>query len=165
MTSFLLNQWRFQPGGPQNPSMFIFVNSSLNQSLSAPFMLSLEDGGISSQDKVLIIKTFDDWEVLTSTWFEVADYLTVIEKLSEDKNFPERKRAALLASKVAYCLGDYVGALQLALGAEDLFSLKPRDAHAVFGPQDELVSYLIHYNYSIYQLFVFSLLTKLSNKQ
>ncbi|KAE9552793.1 hypothetical protein FO519_004010 [Halicephalobus sp. NKZ332] len=120
---FLLNQWRESPEGPKDPT---------------PFMSSLDDIGVSAHVKECIIKTFDDWEVLTSTWFEVADYLPVIEKLSEEKNFSEYRRAALLASKVAYCLGDYGGSLQLALGAEDLFSLKPREAHPVFGPQDEL---------------------------
>ena len=103
-------------------------------------MSSLDDSQVSAHVKESIVRTFDDWEVLTSTWFEVADYLPVIEKLAEDKSFPEYRRAALLSSKVAYCLGDYAGSLQLVLGAEDLFSLKPRESHPIFGPQDELVS-------------------------
>ncbi|KAE9550228.1 hypothetical protein FO519_006548, partial [Halicephalobus sp. NKZ332] len=123
MSIFLLEQWRSLPGGPKDPT---------------PFMSSLDDTGVSPHVKECIIKTFDDWEVLTSTWFEVADYLPVIEKLAEEKNFSEHRRAALLASKVAYCLGDYNGSLQLVLGAEDLFSLKPRESHPIFGPQDEL---------------------------
>uniref|UniRef100_A0A7E4UMT8 26S proteasome non-ATPase regulatory subunit 1 n=1 Tax=Panagrellus redivivus TaxID=6233 RepID=A0A7E4UMT8_PANRE len=123
MTSFLLNQWRARPGGPQDPT---------------PFMRSLGDASTTNRDKELIVKTFDDWEILTCTWFEVADYLSTIERLSEDKSFCERQRAALLASKVAYSLGDYPGALQLVLGADELFSLHARPAHAEYGPQDEL---------------------------
>uniref|UniRef100_A0A914PME2 26S proteasome non-ATPase regulatory subunit 1 n=1 Tax=Panagrolaimus davidi TaxID=227884 RepID=A0A914PME2_9BILA len=123
MTTYLLSQWKNQPGGPQNP---------------VPFMLSLGSATTSLREKELIVKTFDDWGVLTSTWFEVADYLSTIEKLSDDTSFTERRRAALLSSKVAYCLGDYAGALQLVLGAEDLFSLSPRPAHPEYGQQDEL---------------------------
>uniref|UniRef100_A0A914PDI6 26S proteasome non-ATPase regulatory subunit 1/RPN2 N-terminal domain-containing protein n=1 Tax=Panagrolaimus davidi TaxID=227884 RepID=A0A914PDI6_9BILA len=123
MTTYLLSQWKNQPGGPQNP---------------VPFMLSLGSATTSLREKELIVKTFDDWGVLTSTWFEVADYLSTIEKLSDDTSFTEHRRAALLSSKVAYCLGDYAGALQLVLGAEDLFSLSPRPAHPEYGQQDEL---------------------------
>lgn len=106
-------------------------------------MLSLGDKSASLREKELIIKTFDDWGVLTTTWFEVADYLSTIEKLSEDTAFTERRRAALLSSKVAYCLGDYAGALHLVLGAEELFSLSPRPAHPEYGQQDELVCFYI----------------------
>lgn len=53
-------------------------------------------------EKELIINAFDDWDVLTPTWFEVADYLNVIEALHEDETFKERHRAALLASKVSH---------------------------------------------------------------
>uniref|UniRef100_A0A914YFL8 26S proteasome non-ATPase regulatory subunit 1/RPN2 N-terminal domain-containing protein n=1 Tax=Panagrolaimus superbus TaxID=310955 RepID=A0A914YFL8_9BILA len=102
-------------------------------------MRSLGNATTDPREKELIIKTFDDWGVLTSTWYEVADYLSTIEKLSNDSSFSERHRAALLSSKVVYCLGDYAGALQLALGAEDLFSLSPRPAHPEYGQQDELV--------------------------
>jgi hypothetical protein len=68
---------------------------------------------------------------------QVADYLPVIERLYENPSFPERERAALLASKVAFCLCDYVGALHLALSAGALFDLTPRTCPATIGPQDE----------------------------
>ncbi|VDN23095.1 unnamed protein product [Gongylonema pulchrum] len=89
------------------------------------------------REKQLIIEALDDWDVLTPTWFEVADYLSVIEGLHENENFSERHRAALLASKVAYCLGDYNGALNLALAAEDKFQLTPRPSSVLVGSQDE----------------------------
>lgn len=104
-------------------------------------MLSLKSEKSSVKEKQIIVNAFDDWEVLTPTWFEVADYIGAIEKLAEDEKFPERGRAALLASKVAYCLGDYNGALHLALAAGDKFSLTPRAPTKEFGPQDELVCY------------------------
>lgn len=52
------------------------------------------------REKELIVEALDDWDVLTPTWFEVADYLNVIEQLHENESFKERHRAALLASKV-----------------------------------------------------------------
>lgn len=117
------------------------------------------------REKELIIEVLDDWDVLTPTWFEVADYLSVIEGLHENENFKQRHLAALLASKVtfyfylfilsetrtvlfsnihdsfqvAFCLGDYNGALQLALAAEDKFQLTPRPPSILVGSQDEQV--------------------------
>ncbi|KAK0403987.1 hypothetical protein QR680_017225 [Steinernema hermaphroditum] len=122
MTLYLLNQWKNQVGGPQDASAF---------------MLALSSEKYSQKDKALIIETFDDWEVLTPTWFEVADYISDIERLYEDMSFEKRLKAALLASKVAYCLGDYSGSLDLALAAEDAFKLTPRPAARIIGPQDE----------------------------
>ncbi|KAF8387558.1 rpn-2 [Pristionchus pacificus] len=122
MSTYLLNEWKKRPGGPQDPTAF---------------MRTLDSDRASLKEKEVIVKAFDDWDVLTPTWFEVADYLPAIERLHENNDFPERLRAALLASKVAYCLGDYKGALMLALSAEDLFSLTPRDGSAAVGQQDE----------------------------
>ncbi|KAM3728462.1 26S proteasome non-ATPase regulatory subunit [Dirofilaria immitis] len=122
MTLYLLNQWRNQPGGAQNASAFL---------------LALKSEHSSMREKELIIEVLDDWDVLTPTWFEVADYLSVIEGLHEDEHFKQRYLAALLASKVAFCLGDYNGALQLALAAEDKFQLTPRSSSILVGSQDE----------------------------
>uniref|UniRef100_A0A0R3S069 26S proteasome non-ATPase regulatory subunit 1 n=1 Tax=Elaeophora elaphi TaxID=1147741 RepID=A0A0R3S069_9BILA len=122
MTLYLLNQWKNQPGGAQNASAFL---------------LALKSEHSSMREKELIIEVLDDWDVLTPTWFEVADYLSVIEGLHEDEHFKQRYLAALLASKVAFCLGDYNGALQLALAAEDKFQLTPRSPSVLVGSQDE----------------------------
>lgn len=54
------------------------------------------------REKEIIINAFDDWEVLTPTWFEVADYIHYIEQLYEDEKFKERFQAALLASKAFF---------------------------------------------------------------
>lgn len=110
-------------------------------------MLALANEKTLMSEKEMIINEFDDWGVLTSTWFEVADYLKVIECLSEDENFGQNKRAALLSSKVAYCLGDYDTALHFALNAGELFSLTPRPSSGELGPQDTLVSFkkFLHY--------------------
>ncbi|VDP14641.1 unnamed protein product [Onchocerca flexuosa] len=122
MTLYLLNQWKNQPGGAQDASAFL---------------LALKSEHSSMREKELIIEVLDDWDVLTPTWFEVADYLSVIEGLHENENFKQRYLAALLASKVAFCLGDYNGALQLALAAEDKFQLTPRSPSILVGSQDE----------------------------
>ncbi|VDK23688.1 unnamed protein product [Anisakis simplex] len=135
MTLFLLNQWRKQPGGAQDAKR-INVNF-YNNKFSGAFLLALESGTSPMREKELIIEALDDWDVLTPTWFEVADYVSVIEQLHENENFKERHRAALVASKVAYCLGDYCGALQLALAAGDKFQLTPRPPSNLVGSQDE----------------------------
>uniref|UniRef100_A0A0N4ZZ09 26S proteasome non-ATPase regulatory subunit 1 n=1 Tax=Parastrongyloides trichosuri TaxID=131310 RepID=A0A0N4ZZ09_PARTI len=122
MTLYLLEQWKSH-------------NYQLQDASS--FMLALESDHFSNKDKELIVSAFDDWDALTSTWFEVANYLKSIEKLAGDKTFSERKRAALLSSKVAFCLGDYDTALEFALKAEDTFLLTPRKASIQNGPQDE----------------------------
>lgn len=118
----------------------------------APFMLALANEKTLMSEKEMIVTEFDDWGVLTSTWFEVADYLKVIECLSEDESFGQNKRAALLSSKVAYCLGDYDSALHFALNAGELFSLTPRPSSGELGPQDTLVSFK---NFQIVIIFPF----------
>lgn len=119
--------------------------------LSAPFMLALASDKTLKAEKEMIVNAFDDWNVLNSTWFEVADYLKVIECLSEDETFGQNKRAALLSSKVAYCLGDYDTALHFALNAVELFSLMPRPPSSDLGAQDTLVRNF--YNLTIQRLF------------
>jgi len=68
-------------------------------------------------------------EVVDQFWHEVADYLTDIEQLYEDPNFPGRELAALVASKVFYHLEEYGDALRLALGAGSLFDLSERSEY------------------------------------
>jgi 26S proteasome regulatory subunit N2 len=46
--------------------------------------------------------------------------------LYEDKQFPNQKLAALVASKVYYHLGEYEDSLSFALGAEELFDLNTK---------------------------------------
>ncbi|KRX73172.1 26S proteasome non-ATPase regulatory subunit 1, partial [Trichinella sp. T6] len=62
--------------------------------------------------------------LVPSFWHEIADCVSRIEELYEDENFPRRKLAALLASKVYYYLGIYKEALKYALYAEELFDVK-----------------------------------------
>ncbi|CAG0904194.1 unnamed protein product [Cyprideis torosa] len=62
-------------------------------------------------------------EIIDEFWAEVADAIQKIEMLHEDKSFPERRLAALVASKVYYHLGSFPEALHYALGAEDLFDV------------------------------------------
>jgi 26S proteasome regulatory subunit N2 len=119
-------------------------------------MLALANEKTTMSEKEMIINEFDDWGVLTSTWFEIADYLKVIECLSEDENFVQNKRAGLLSSKVAYCLGDYDTALHFALNAGELFSLTPRPTSGNIGPQDASVS-IFYYRFLG---CIFSTLTK-----
>jgi len=68
-------------------------------------------------------------EVVDQFWHEIADYLTDIESLYEDPQFPGRELAALVASKVFYHLEEYGDALRLALGAGRLFDLKNRSEY------------------------------------
>ncbi|CAJ0574039.1 unnamed protein product, partial [Mesorhabditis spiculigera] len=122
MTLFLINEWKKRPGGPQDPSAFL---------------MGLDSTRFSTREKEIIIEQLDDWDVIMSTWFEIADFLPSIERLYENTTFSQRHRAALLASKVSYCLGDDRGALHLALSANDLFQLTPRPPSKTVGNQDE----------------------------
>lgn len=105
-------------------------------------MLALSSDKTPMSEKEMIINEFDDWSVLISTWFEIADYLKVVKDLAENVHFGQNKRAALLSSKVAYCLGDYDTALRFALNADELFSLTPRSTSGQLG-QDTLVTLII----------------------
>ncbi|WFD29209.1 proteasome regulatory particle base subunit [Malassezia sp. CBS 17886] len=62
-------------------------------------------------------------------WAELADSVTKIEELYEDEAFPERRLAALLASKVYFYLGEFDDALSFALGADSLFNVERRDEY------------------------------------
>ncbi|CCD65306.1 26S proteasome non-ATPase regulatory subunit 1 [Caenorhabditis elegans] len=96
----LLNRWRSQPGGASNAAAFIRV---------------LESPKSAVTDKVLVLKAFNDWDVLVNTWFEVADALPAVEQLLDNNTFPEHSSAALLVSKVYFCLEQYERALEFAL--------------------------------------------------
>ena len=55
--------------------------------------------------------------------------IQTIEQLHEDSAFPNRKLAALVASKVYYHLGSYDDSLYYALGAEDLFDVAEKSEY------------------------------------
>ncbi|EGD82965.1 proteasome 26S subunit [Salpingoeca rosetta] len=57
-------------------------------------------------------------------WPEIANVINKIEELFEDKAFPERTQAALLASQVYYHLGELDDALHFALLAENAFNVE-----------------------------------------
>jgi len=63
-------------------------------------------------------------DVVDVFWAEIADAVDKIEVLYEDKDFPHKKRAALLTSKVYHHLGSFEDSLQFALGAGELFDIQ-----------------------------------------
>ncbi|KAH0565664.1 hypothetical protein GP486_000938 [Trichoglossum hirsutum] len=71
--------------------------------------------------RVFALKKLD--EEIDLLWAEVADSIATVEALYEDETFPERERAALLAAKVYYHLGEYNESMVFALGAGKLFDL------------------------------------------
>lgn len=87
----------------------------MNCSFSAAFIRVLESPKSAVTDKVLVLKAFNDWDVLVNTWFEVADALPAVEQLLDNNTFPEHSSAALLVSKVYFCLEQYERALEFAL--------------------------------------------------
>lgn len=60
---------------------------------------------------------------IESLWTEVAGSVAEIEALYEDKAFPERELAALVAAKVYYNLQEYNESMVFALGAGKLFDI------------------------------------------
>ena len=67
--------------------------------------------------------------VVESFWHEIDDHLPRLETLYEDNNFPDRKLAALVASKVHFYLSSYDLAMTYALGAEDLFDITEKSSY------------------------------------
>lgn len=62
-------------------------------------------------------------QVVDEFWPEIADYIPQIESLYEDRTFPSRELAALVASKVFFHLEAYPDAIRLALCAGSKFQL------------------------------------------
>ena len=71
--------------------------------------------------KVFALRQLD--EQIDWLWTEVAGSISEIEALYEDRSFPERELAALVAAKVYYNLQEYNESMLFALGAGRLFDL------------------------------------------
>ncbi|KAL0489982.1 26S proteasome subunit Rpn2 [Acrasis kona] len=65
--------------------------------------------------------------IVDEFWAETADSIRRIEELYEDESFPQRKLAALIASRVYYHLNAFDESLQFALGAGDLFDVNKKN--------------------------------------
>ena len=87
---------------------------------SASGIISLLDEE-ASELKTFALKKLND--VVDDFWAEISEVIAKIEILYEDKNFADKKMAALVASKVYYHLGSFDDSLNYALGAEDLFDV------------------------------------------
>ncbi|KRX54434.1 26S proteasome non-ATPase regulatory subunit 1, partial [Trichinella sp. T9] len=95
----------------------VMLNTSV---ILGGFTSLLDEQSVALQ--VYALENLDN--LVPSFWHEIADCVSRIEELYEDENFPRRKLAALLASKVYYYLGIYKEALKYALYAEELFDVK-----------------------------------------
>ncbi|KAL2710252.1 26S proteasome regulatory subunit RPN2 [Kluyveromyces marxianus] len=62
-------------------------------------------------------------DVVDQQWSEISNEITEIEALYDDATFPDRKLAAIVASKVYYNLGEYELAVKYALAAEDYLNI------------------------------------------
>ena len=67
--------------------------------------------------------------IIDEHWAEIADALGNIEELYEDKSFPERELAALIASKVYYHMEEYNEALRFALESGSKFDINEKSAY------------------------------------
>ncbi|SJM85750.1 probable 26S proteasome regulatory subunit RPN2 [Zygosaccharomyces bailii] len=68
-------------------------------------------------------------DVVGELWSEISNYITEIEALYDDGNFPDRQMAGLIASKVYYNLGEYESAVKFALAAGDRFNIEDRSQY------------------------------------
>eukprot|EP01138_Halocafeteria_seosinensis_P015866 gb/GECG01016191.1/.p1 GENE.gb/GECG01016191.1/~~gb/GECG01016191.1/.p1 ORF type:complete len:1024 (+),score=120.05 gb/GECG01016191.1/:1-3072(+) len=68
-------------------------------------------------------------QIIDTFWAEAAAYISIIESLHEDRNFPERELAALVASKCYYHLEEYSDALRFALGAGQYFNIDDKNEY------------------------------------
>lgn len=87
---------------------------------SAAGIISLLDEN-QTELKVFALKKLDN--IVNEFWAEISEAIEKIEVLYEDKGFPQRHLAALVASKVYYHLGSFEDSLTYALGASELFDV------------------------------------------
>lgn len=106
MTLYLLNQFKSSDYGVLDATHFSLV-------------LSNKNGNIVDQG--LIIEAFNDWKILTPTWFQLVSAIDNIKLLSKNSKFNKSKLASLLVSKLSFFLQDYDTALRYALDAKEEF--------------------------------------------
>lgn len=61
--------------------------------------------------------------VIDQAWPEAASYLSLLESLASNNQFPQHKLASIVISKVFYHLQEYNQAVKFALDSGDLFNL------------------------------------------
>lgn len=96
------------------------VTSGLFTASGYTSMLEEPDHGIQLAALETLNKIVDEF------WPEVAEAISQIESLHEDKTFPNRELAALVASKVFFHLEEYADAVRLALNAGSKFNLSEK---------------------------------------
>ena len=96
------------------------VTSGLVTASGYTSMLEEPDHGIQLAALETLNKIIDEF------WPEVADAISQIESLHEDKTFPNRELAAVVASKVFFHLEEYADAVRLALNAGSKFNLSDK---------------------------------------
>lgn len=68
-------------------------------------------------------------EVVDQLWTEIANNITELEELYEDKTFEKSSLAALIISKVYYNLGDFEAAVKYSLCAGDEFDIEDKSQY------------------------------------
>lgn len=95
------------------------VQSTMNITSAAGIISLLDEN--QTELKVFALKKLDN--IVNEFWAEISEAIEKIEVLYEDKGFPQRHLAALVASKVYYHLGSFEDSLTYALGASELFDV------------------------------------------
>ena len=67
--------------------------------------------------------------IVDQAWPEIANYISTLDEIANEPEFPEKKLAAFLSSKVFYHLQEYDQAVKLALEAKELFDLNERNMY------------------------------------
>ncbi|CAH2350973.1 26S proteasome regulatory subunit Rpn2p [[Candida] railenensis] len=70
-------------------------------------------------------------DVVHQLWAEIANKITDLEDLYEDSQFPDRKVAALVVSKVYYNLGDFEASVKYALLSGDQFNIESEQSQFI----------------------------------
>src|SRR4051812_48888161 len=76
-------------------------------------LASLVDSDKSEEQKMAILSILDEWKVIVQTLTEINVKMDVLEDVINNEKFSQstRNKAALVASKVTYCMGQYDQAL------------------------------------------------------
>jgi hypothetical protein len=108
--------------------MFNLLVQNPTPTTTRTLLASLVDFEKSEEQKIAILNILDEWKVIVQTLTEINVKLDVLEDMINNGKLSSntRTKAALVASKVTCCMGQYDQALDFALASGNEFKLKPR---------------------------------------
>lgn len=92
---------------------------------AAPYLALLNENDVELKSYALTSLN----DIVDQLWAEIANNITDLEELYEDKSFEKRSLAALVISKVYYNLGDFEASVKYSLFAGDEFNVEEQSQY------------------------------------